>query len=205
MTTAAFILCLSVSAAADAPARPMPGRPAPARPGLSWADADALARKLDGLVRHPPGTPLAGGIVVTQGELNSYLNLSLGPQMPQGLADVDVSMEPDALGARAIVDLDQLKDRLPPMGAFNPISYLGGRVPVELHGRVQTANGVGSIAWDRVRLGGYSLPVSVLAQIVSQATKTRANPQGVDIQAPFPLPYAIKRVRIEQGRALLEP
>jgi hypothetical protein len=183
-----------------------PPRAAPTRPGLSWADAEALERKFESLVRRVSGggAPARTSVLVTEIELNSYLNLSLAPVMPHGLSDLDVRLEQDRLGAKAVVDLDQLKGKLPPMGAFNPISYLSGRVPVELRGRFPTANGFGNVELESLRLGGYSVPISVLEQIVASATKTRENPQGVDILAPFRLPYAIKRVRLQQGKAFLD-
>jgi hypothetical protein len=177
--------------------------PAAARPGLTWADAESLGRKLETLEkRRAPGP--AAKISITQEELNSYLNLTLAPKMPLGLADVYFRMEPDRLSAKAIVDLDQVKGKLPPMGSFNPLSYLGGRVPLELKGRVPNDDGFASIELEDVRLGGLSVPPSLVAQLVASATRSSENPQGFDILAPVRLPYSLKRVRVQTGKASLE-
>jgi hypothetical protein len=40
--------------------------------------------------------------------------------------------------------------------------------------------------------------------MVAAATRSARYPNGVDIQAPFRLPYAARRVRLEPGRAILE-
>ena len=48
------------------------------------------------------------------------------------------------------------------------------------------------------------VPTSVLGQLVLSATKSEANPEGVDITAPFRLPYSVNRLRLQPGRALLD-
>jgi hypothetical protein len=182
---------------------PTESRPATTRPDLSWAESDALTRKLEAIEKRPP-TAKPEVVSVSEVELDSYLNLGLGPRMPPGLTDVDFQIDPDRLGARAIVDLDQLRDRMPPTGTFNPISYLRGRVPVVLRARFPNGDGFGTLDFEEVRLGGYPIPVTVLAQMVQSSTRTPENPQGFDIMAPFRLPYAVRRVRLQAGKALLE-
>jgi hypothetical protein len=39
---------------------------------------------------------------------------------------------------------------------------------------------------------------------VSQATRSAKRPEGLDVLAPFPLPFTARRVRLEPGRALVE-
>jgi hypothetical protein len=194
------VLALTL-AAGSAPA---PARPAPTRPGLSWDEADSLARKLEAL-EHPTGKPIASPqVLVTETELNSYINLSLAPQIPPGVSDLDVRIEQDRLAAKALVDLERVRGQLPPMGAFNPISYLSGQVPVEVRGRFPNSEGFGTLQVEEVRLGGFSVPIAMVAQLVASATRNRDNPQGFDIQSPFRLPYSVKRVRLQPGKALVE-
>ena len=197
LVPAVALLLLAQQAAA-------PARSLPVRPGLSWAEADSLVRKLQGLESGAPRGRKESPLLVTEGELNSFINLSLGPQIPPGITDLAVSMEQDRLAAKAIVDLERVRDRLPPMGAFNPLSYLGGRVPLEIRSRVASADGFGSLQVEEVRLGGLPVPVSLVGQFVASATRTRERPEGFDIQAPFRLPYSVKRVRVQADKALLE-
>lgn len=193
---------VSPAASAESP------RPAPTRSGVSWKEAQSLGHKLEAIDKRIQARPArrarADIVLVTEGELNSYLNLSLGSRMPAGVTDVDVRLDRDGIAAKAMVDLDQVRDRIPAQGPWNPINLLGGRVPVEVTGRLETENGFGTLQFDQVRLGPLSLPVSLLGQMVSSATQTPENPQGFDIQAPFRLPYSVKRIRFRPGRALLE-
>jgi hypothetical protein len=84
------------------------------------------------------------------------------------------------------------------------MALLGGWVDVQLKGRIPSGNGLGTIEVEEVRLGSLSLPVSVLEQLVAAFTKTRENPGGFDLRAPFPLPYSVKRLQLQPGRLLLE-
>jgi len=187
-----------------APQAPAPDalRPAPPRPGLSWSDADTLARKIDeveALQRAGKRVPKQT-VLVTEGQLNSYLNLSLGTKLPKGITDLDFHFAREGLTARALVDLD----RLPVKGSLGFWSFLSGTIPVQLKGRLPNAEGQGNVEVEEVLVSGYSMPLSVLAQILTASTKTAANPQGFDMRAPFKLPYAVRNVRFEPGRALVE-
>jgi hypothetical protein len=199
MTLATLCLFLLV-----APQNAEPSRPAPARPGLSWAEADALARQLEELDRRSraggPAPPQS--VLVTEGQLNSYLNLVL--KMPPGVSNLEVHLEAERLLARALVDLDRVQGRMPTQGPFNPLSLLSGAVPAALRGRLPSKDGFASLQFEEVRLGAFPIPISFLAQIISSATRTPENPQGFDIQSPFRLPYALKRVRLQPGQAVLE-
>jgi hypothetical protein len=140
------------------------------------------------------------------GRANSYLNLSPKLKLPEGISDVEFLFERERINATGQLDLDVVrgKDKVG-SGPLDPLSLLSGSVPVELSGRLKSeGEGFGAFEIDGVRLGPVSLPVSVLAQIVASATRSQENPQGFDIRAPFRLPYSLKRVRIQPGRALLD-
>jgi hypothetical protein len=145
-------------------------------------------------------------IAVSEGELNSYLNLSPKLQLPDGLSDVQFLFERDAINASGQLDLDTVRGKEKVgSGPLDPLSLLSGSVPIELSGRLRSeGEGFGAFEIQSVRLGPVSLPVSVLARIVASATRSAQYPEGFDIGAPFRLPYALKRVRIQPGRALLD-
>jgi hypothetical protein len=182
-----------------------PPAPAGAEPAVSWEQARSLAQKLEKLEERQGGT---GGkqappaVVVTEGELNSYLNLSLGTRMPAGLADVRVRLDSDRVAARAMVDLEQVRARMSDAGRWNPLSYLTGRVPLEMKGRYRHGQeGFGSLEVEEIWLATLPVPVSLLEQVVSSA---RRGERAFDIQAPFRLPYSAKRLRVQKGQARLE-
>jgi hypothetical protein len=182
-----------------------PPRPAPPRPGLSWQDADSFAQKIQAFEKHPRVPAPKESTFVTEGELNSYLNLTLAGKMPAGLRDLDLKLDKDRLQAQGQVDFDQIRQKMPQRSRFDPISLLGGRVGFELQGKlVTTQDGFGSMEVESARLGPVSLPVSFLAQCVLSLSKTPENPQGFDIQSPFRLPYSLRRVRVVPGRIVLD-
>lgn len=203
-----LFLAALLAAGSTAPTPSPAARPAPPRPGLTWEAADALDRRLKAIEsaykgRRPIPTP---SVVVHQAELNSWVNLTLAPQLPPGVSDLDLLLEKDRVTAKGIVDLDKLPvKQAAGASAWNPINYLSGRVAVELRGRLTTPEvGFGSFEAEEVRLATFPIPPSVVAQAVARSTKSAQHPEGFDILAPFRLPYAAKRVRLQPGKALLE-
>jgi hypothetical protein len=204
----AAVLCACGSAAllagpavqAQSPSSPANGV------SVSRVEAASLDRKFEDLnERHRTGRLSRGqSVVVTEGELNSYLNLGLGDRMPRGLSDVLVRFEPERLHATAVLDLEKVRDKMPTLSPWSPLYWLSGQVPVLLRGRVLNDDGFASIDWEDVRVGNVPMPISLLQQIVSSTTRSADHPDGFDIRAPFPLPYSMRQVRIVLGRAYLD-
>jgi hypothetical protein len=194
--------------AAQAGAPPAEARPAPVRPGLSWDDADVVARTLRRIDRRlRSGRPAAEHpVVVTERQLNSFLNLSLADRIPAEVSGLEVHLEEGHLAARATVDMDRLRARIPEGGASTLLSWflVSGTVPVDLRARVEGKAGVGRAEVEEVKIGGVSMPPSVLAQAVRYATRSLERPEGVDITAPVALPWSARSVRVEPGRLLVE-
>ncbi len=198
----ALTLLLSVQAAEPVPDT----RPAPTRPGLSWEQADSVVRTLRRVSRRVrSGRPASTDtIVVSQGEINSFVNLTLAEQIPPEVSDLELQLEQDQLGARAVVDLDLLRAKLPAEGPAAMLSMLTGTVPVEIEGRFESAEGLARVELQSVLIGGINLPPSLLAQIVSMATASAEQPEGLDIRAPLALPWTARSIRLEPGRALFD-
>ena len=77
-------------------------------------------------------------------------------------------------------------------------------MPVLLRGKLRNQGGFGTVEWEDVRVSSWSLPVTLVSQVVASSTRSASTPEGVDIRAPFRLPYDARRVRLEPGRALLD-
>lgn len=184
-----------------------PPRPAPPSPDLAWDLADGLEKRLKAIetsyrARKAPADP---NVVVRERELNSYLNLTLASQLPPGVTELMVRIERDRVSAKGMVDLDRLPVKQAAGGSpFNPISFLSGRVPVELRGRLTTEDGFGTFQPEDIRLATIPIPASVVAQAVAQSTRSSENPQGFDILSPFRLPYGAKSVKLRPAKILLE-
>jgi hypothetical protein len=195
----ALLLAAPVVSASETP-RPVP------RPGLSWAEAEALDRKLVEIEQRRAAPARRGKtqtVTVTESELNSYLNLTLGAKIPKEVKDLQVRLEHERLQATGMVDLDQVKSKVA-VSSWNPLLLMSGFVPVLLRGRFVNRDGFGSIIWEDVRVNAWSVPISLLEEMVARSTRKPDNPEGVDISAPFRLPYSVRRVRLEPGRAFLD-
>jgi len=101
------------------------------------------------------------------------------------------------------VDLEQFRGKVE-IPTFSPLSFLSGRVPVELTGRFINQDGFGSIEWETAYISSIRVPITMLEQIVLSSSRSERHPEGVDIHAPFRLPYSVKSVRLEPGKAFLE-
>lgn len=200
------LLLVALLLATQAPASPTPARPAPSRPGLSWEEADSVTRVLRRIDRRlRSGRPASRDtIVVTEGQLNSFVNLTLAEKIPPEMSDLELDLRQDRLGARVLLDLDRLRAKMPEGGPASLLSMLTGVVPVELSGRVESAEGLCRVDLEEIFVGGVSLPPALLAQIVSFATRNEERPQGLDITAPVALPWTARQVRVRPGRALVD-
>lgn len=173
---------------------------------VSWDLANSLTRKLEAIEkRRIEKSRKPQTVLFTQGEVNSYLNLTYAEKLPKGLRDVEVRLDRDRILAKGLVNIDRVKGKVGEGGgSWGPLSFLSGDVPVEITGKVTAKDGFGLVVWESVYLSSMRVPVSVLEQLVLSATKTEENPEGVDITAPFRLPYSVNRLRLEPGRALLD-
>jgi hypothetical protein len=184
-------------------ARPA-ARPAPTRPGLSWAEADAMTRKLAVIEeRHrQPNGKKSPAMQVTQGELNSFLNLSA--ELPKGVSDVEVRFGQGRIEAKGYVDVEQVRGKVPSTSTWSPLSFLSGLVPVEIAGKLVNQDGFGTVELDSAYVASIRVPVTVVEQMIASSTKSEKHPEGYDLRSPFRLPYSVSRVRVEPGKAVLE-
>jgi hypothetical protein len=211
VTLSPAVLGLLLLAGADTPAaRPaaparVPAR-APARPGLSWAEADSFSRKIAVIEeRHKQQkAKKSAPVQVTQGELNSYLNLSYADELPRGVTNVEVRFGTGRIEAKGYVDVDQDKGSVPSSSSWGALSFLSGQVPIELSGKLVNQDGFGTVELDSAYVASIRVPVSVVEQMIASSTKSEKHPDGYDIHAPFRLPYSVNRVRIEPGKATIE-
>jgi hypothetical protein len=157
----------------------------------SDAAAETLQQKLDTLARRSQKgkPPREKTVTVTEGELNSYLNLTLAPKIPKGITDLVVRMDRDRLAARALVDLSEVQGQIPAGSLGGLLAFLSGKVPLEAAGRATpTESGFGSFSIEEVRLSTMPVPVSVVEQLIGSATKSAS---GRRASTPPRLPPAL--------------
>jgi hypothetical protein len=193
------VLALLLSAPAGAAESSAPRAP------WTKAAAESATRKFQAIeiqsqsvrARKPPS------VLITEGELNSYLNIVYAPQMP-GISNVDIRLDSGRIEASGLIDLERVRGKVPAPSPWSPLAFLRGKVPVQLKGTLQTQDGFGTIEVEEAWISSVPVPMSFLEQIVASATKKPSDPDGFDIHEPFRLPYRVERVRLEPSRAFLD-
>jgi hypothetical protein len=139
---------------------------------------------------------------ISQDEVNSYLKFSAGDQIPVGVTDPAIVIHAEGrLSGRAVVDLDAIRRQKSSGGWFDPTSYLTGSLPVTASGVLRTDNGRGQFTLERAAISGIPIPKTFLQEIVSYYSKSDDYPNGVNIDDPFNLPAAIRKIDVAPGRA----
>ena len=177
----------------------------PPRAPWTKAAAESLSRKFEAIEIQSQSLRerKPASILITEGELNSYLNITYAPQMP-GISNVDIRLDSGRIEAKGLIDLERVRGKVPAPSPWSPLAFLRGKVPVQLKGTLQTGDGFGTIEVEEAWISSVPVPMSFLEQIVVSATRKPSNPEGFDIHAPFRLPYSVDRVRLEPSRAFLD-
>lgn len=169
---------------------------------LTRQHGDAFAKKVVVVQNHANAgvkTPLS--TTFTQTETNSYLKFNATALLPAGLTQPEITMlGQNRVAAKAIVDLDVVRQKQSSGGWFDPTSYLTGKLLVTASGRVVSGGGKGRIELERAEVSGVPIPKTFLNQMVNFFTRTADNPKGSTVDDVFELPAKIKRIDSEQGR-----
>jgi hypothetical protein len=169
------------------------------------ADADQLLRKIALIATHGLSAQKKSlRTHVTESELNSFLEFHARSEIPAGVLEPVVTIEEAGrLRGRALVDLDEVKKAQAGAGGFGVLSMLSGRVPVEAVGTLNATNGVAQFHLEQAIVSGVPVPKALLQQVVSYYSRTPENPEGIDLEAPFPLPANIRQIETLRGQAII--
>jgi hypothetical protein len=168
------------------------------------AEADQMLQKIaliatNGLAQRPAERHTT----VTEGELNSFLAVHARSELPAGVIDPVIKIGPAGrLTGTAIVDLDAVRKARRDDG-FSAVSLLTGRLPIQAAGVLRTSNGVGRFELQEAWVSSIPIPKALLQEIVAHYSRTPDAPEGIDLDAPFELPAAIREIRTGQGQAIV--
>jgi hypothetical protein len=163
--------------------------------------ADAFERKMTQVVQRGADAPRGTRTEFAGDEVNAYLQLRLITKFPTGVTEPAVSLVGDGrVSGRAIVDLDGIRKKSSG-GWLDPAAYLAGRLPVTATGTLQTSDGRGALALERVEIAGIPVPPTLLQELVTYYTRSPDYPNGVSLSDPFDLPARIQRIEIDKDRA----
>ncbi len=175
-----------------APRKGDPIRP-PAPAGLSWEDADWVSETVARVERRlSAGKPASRQtIVVTERQLNSWVNLSLAGKIPEGMSGFELGLQKDRLLARGLLDLDRVKSKVPQGVGTGLLAFLSGSVPVELRGRFSSAEGTGKVEVEEALVAGISLPPALRGPDREPVDAHRQAASG--LRHPVSVPAALHR------------
>jgi hypothetical protein len=177
----------------------------PAEADLSRRDADQLKQKVAAIAQfgeRPSQRTLR--TMLTENEVNAYLAYDATEGLPAGVVEPSVTiLGTGRLSGRAVVDLDAVRKQKNPSSLFDPVRFLGGRLPITATGALITSNGVGRFQLESAAIGGLPVPKTVLQEILSYYSRTPQSPAGINLDDPFPLPARIREIRVERGQAVV--
>lgn len=174
-------------------------------PNVSRAHANAFQAKVQrivqqGAVQNKTGKPRS--TTVSEAEVNSYLAFSAGDQLPVGVTQPTLVIQPQGrVSGRAIVDLDQVRQKKGTGGWFDLTSYLTGKLPVTASGVLRAENRAARFELQSAEVSGIPIPKAFLQELVSYYTKSTDYPNGIGLDQTFALPANIQRISTDTGRA----
>ena len=174
---------------------------------LSKEEADRFQSKLTRIVAFgnapavkaakPQSTP------VTDAEVNSYLKYNAGSQVPTGIVDPVLSaLGEGRVSGRAVVDLDAVRTQKK-RGWLDPLGYMSGRLPITARGTLTTKDGVGRFMLESAEVSGVTIPKTVLQELLSYYSRTKENPDGINMDNPFELPSRIREIRVGKATSTI--
>jgi hypothetical protein len=173
---------------------------------VSKQDAAVFSRKVEQIVVQSGGPQKAAPLrtPVTENELNSWFAYSAAPLLPAGVSDPRITMVGNGkVTGQAVVDLDAIAKKKSTGGAFDIWNLIGGKVPVNVAGVLQTKDGMGTFALESADISGVPVPKTFLQELVSYYSRTPKNPQGVRLDDAFALPASIRQIDVGAGQAVI--
>lgn len=142
---------------------------------------------------------------LTEDELNSWFMYRAQPVLPAGVSQPQITIVGEGrLAGQATIDLDAVsKRRSSGGGAFDPLSLIGGKVPVSVSGILHTRDGQARFEVQRAEMSGIPVPVTVLQEVLTYYSRSDERPQGVRLDDVFSLPANIRQIEVGQGQAVV--
>ena len=173
---------------------------------VSRQNAEEFAQKI-ALIQRQAASPARVGsrrTPLTEDELNSWFMYRAQPVLPAGVSQPQVTIVGEGrLAGQAVIDLDAVAKRRSSAGAFDPLSLIGGKVPVSVSGILHTRDGMARFEVQRAEMSGIPVPVTVLQEVLTYYSRSEERPQGVRLDDVFSLPANIRQIEVGQGRAVV--
>ena len=177
---------------------------------LTKQDADQFSAKLSRIVQTgnarsvKTAKPLpAQTTQISDNELNAYFKFNAKDQIPVGIVEPTINALGDGrVGGRAVVDLDAVRTQKQ-RGWLDPLGYMTGRLPITATGTLSTKEGVGKFNLESAEISGVTIPKTVLQELLSYYSRSKEDPDGINMDDPFELPARIREIRVGKATATI--
>jgi hypothetical protein len=120
-----------------------------------------------------------------------------------GIVDPTINALGDGrVGGRAVVDLDAVRKQKQ-RGWLDPLGYMTGRLPITARGTLTTKDGVGKFNLESAEISGVTIPKTVLQELLSYYSRSKENPDGINMDDPFELPARIREIRVGKATSTI--
>ena len=174
---------------------------------LSKQEADQFNTKLARIVLTGNAKPLKGATpqttVISDNELNSYFRYNAKDQIPVGIVEPTINTLGDGrVAGRAVVDLDAVRKQKE-RGWLDPLGYMSGRLPITATGKLATKEGMGQFTLESAEISGVTIPKTLLQELLSHYSRSKEDPDGINMDDPFELPARIREIRVGKATATI--
>ncbi len=175
---------------------------------LSRQQADTFSQKVAVIQKQGEVSSKAAGAArrtpLSEDEVNSWFTYQSQSLLPNGLTQPKVTIVGGGrVAGQATVDLEAVAQKRASGGPFDPWSLVGGRVPLNVIGVLHTRDGMGRFELQSADIGGVPVPKTILQELVSQYSRTKEHPAGVNLDDAFALPAKIRQIEVGQGQAVI--
>lgn len=163
-------------------------------PAPSVAVSPAVVKVLGLLDRLRATFPQPVSFHLTESEINEYLAFALRRTPRPGIESVTVKIFPhNYVSTFTVVDFDALNRWNPELIPIFLRPLLNGRKTIWLDYRFQIRNGRATFSIEKAYCGDVSLPPWFVRKLIQ--TVAALQPERIDTEQPFPLPFGLREVR----------
>ncbi len=168
--------------------------------GVSKQTAEGLQKKIDDIKKAKEVALEAGRsgveIEVTEAELESYVLFELRDQIPIKMDSFDVQLTPGAIGAETQLTFSSNSTGNPMVDAF-----VGGTHNLFIKGKLSGQASRGKFELDEIRVDGIPVPKVLIQALIDKYVKPKY--PDTNLKEPFNLPWNIRSVEIQAGKAAI--
>lgn len=139
-------------------------------------------------------------MVLTEEELNIYVQQNFGDQIPAEIKSWRVSLRGDRVLLKLVLDLNEFRETLGEELSEDVARVLRGYVTLSVRGRFWGEEGIGWVDIERLRLGFLPIPVSLIRRMII-SKGSQADTEFLD--KGFLLPEGFVKVEVRDSQIII--